>query len=575
MSHMGRLFPPAALLMLVVGFALGFLSANLAGLITLRPETVTQVSTSVTTSITTTTFIETKTTTLTTKTTVALEVPTFVFYNGQVVTMESDIALAEAIAIKGQKIIALGSNKEILALATSETRVINLEGMALLPGFVEGHTHILRFPHRREKTIDEAMALALSYGLTTVNEMAADKPFLDKLMEAEQQGRLRLRVNVYPEYNAGILDSNGKTITMQVWFPGHGPILELEHRLRVPGIKIFVDGAFSPGRGCPALTAPYPADFQSTPSFKAICLSERGDLYLPQEEVNKVVAAAQAAEFRVAFHAFGDRGIETALNALEQALKGESNERYRHQIHHNSLLRPDQLTRYANLKILASVRGYFNTCDQDSYQEGYGLERFEWAANRFALPGLGVHAFAEGDFGWTTDPSDRTSPRPINPLLTLYGLVTHKQLKSDGTSCDPKPWIARHKISVEQALRMLTIEPAYASSQENVIGSLKPGKFADLVVLSKNPLTVDPEQIKDIKVLVTMVNGRIEYCGPGHEALCPSFRSHGEGSALIGLMGNRTGNLENSLASLVSRKRSELGLQVSFLRNVNDKELAY
>jgi predicted amidohydrolase YtcJ len=134
---------------------------------------------------------------------------------------------------------------------------------------------------------------------------------------------------------------------------------------------------------------------------------------------------------------------------------------------------------------------------------------------------LGIHAFAEGDFGWTTDPSDRTSPRPINPLLTLYGFVTHQQLREDGTACEPDSWIARHQINVEKALKMLTIEPAYAVSQEDVIGSLAPGKFADLVILSDNPLTIDPNDIKDLKVLMTMVGGRVEYCAPGHEALCP------------------------------------------------------
>jgi predicted amidohydrolase YtcJ len=88
-------------------------------------------------------------------------------------------------------------------------------------------------------------------------------------------------------------------------------------------------------------------------------------LYLSQEEMNQVVAAAQAAGFRVAFHAMGDRAIDTVLNAIEYALNGESNERYRHQSHHNSLVRPDQLRRYVDLDALASVRGYFNTCDQE------------------------------------------------------------------------------------------------------------------------------------------------------------------------------------------------------------------
>jgi len=94
-------------------------------------------------------------------------------------------------------------------------------------------------------------------------------------------------------------------------------------------------------------------------------------------------------------------------------------------------------------------------------------------------------------------------------------------LRSDGTACQPDPWFAEHTITVEQALRMATVEPAFAVSQENVLGSLKPGKFADLVILSGNPLTVAPDTLKDLQVWMTMVGGQVQYCAPGHEALCP------------------------------------------------------
>ena len=68
---------------------------------------------------------------------------------------------------------------------------------------------------------------------------------------------------------------------------------------------------------------------------------------------------------------------------------------------------------------------------------------------------------------------------------------------------------------------MLTIEPAYAVFQEEVIGSLAPGKFADLIILSDNPFTIDPDSLIDLQVLLTMVGGNVEYCSPGYEDLCP------------------------------------------------------
>jgi predicted amidohydrolase YtcJ len=442
-----------------------------------------------------------------------------IFHNGTVLTMELDDPEAEAIAIQGDKVQAVGSDEEVLALQGPNTRMVDLAGRTLLPGFVAGHTHILRYPDRAGKTLDDAMDVALGYGFTTVTEKAADEPFLEQLMEAEREGRLRLRVNVFAEYNGGMLDDEGHQFFMRVWFPEHGPILDHDRKLRIPGIKIFVDGAFTGERGCWAVTEPFPEALQSESWFQELGCGPRGELYLSQDELNEAVAAAQAAGFSVAFHAMGDRAIDAALNAIEYALNGESNEQYRHQIQHNSLVRPDQLQRYATLNAAVEVGGYFNTCEQDFYAV-FGPERSEWVANRYALPGSGIHAYTGGgDFGWRSDPAD---PSGLDPLIVLYGMVTHQQLREDGSVCEPAPWIARHQISVERALQMLTIESAWAVSQEEVIGSLRPGKFADVVILSDNPLAVEPDAIKDLRVLMTMVGGRVEYCAPGHESSCPT-----------------------------------------------------
>jgi len=94
-------------------------------------------------------------------------------------------------------------------------------------------------------------------------------------------------------------------------------------------------------------------------------------------------------------------------------------------------------------------------------------------------------------------------------------------VNKDGTICKPEPWLVPNAISAEQALRIMTIESAYAVSQEDVIGTLEPGKYADLIILSGNPIEVDPDTIKDLKVLMTMVGGKVEYCMQGEEGLCP------------------------------------------------------
>jgi hypothetical protein len=345
--------------------------------------------------------------------------------------------------------------------------------------------------------------------------MWADDGYVQELLNAEAEGRLRLRVNVFPIFNEGILD-NGNKVIVRAWHPENDPITDSDRILRIPGIKFFVDGAGVPGRGCPAMSQPYDASTTSQEWFQQICGSEYGDLYWSQEELNQAVAEVQAAGFRAAFHAMGDQAIETALNAVEFSLDGQSNLQIRHQIQHSSLLRPDQLDRYVSMHILASVRGYFNTCDQDEYAS-------EWAANRYALPGAGVHAYLETDFGWTADPDDPLALRISNPMIHLYALVTHQQIRSDG-ACLPAPWLARHEITVEQALRMMTYEPAYAVSQEDVLGTLEPGKYADLIILSESPAAVDPDALKDLEVWMTMVGGQVEYCASGREAFCPGLQ---------------------------------------------------
>jgi predicted amidohydrolase YtcJ len=444
-----------------------------------------------------------------------------IFYNGVILTMESDKPQAQAIAVKGNYIQAVGSNSEIQNLQGLGTKVVNLNGLTLLPGFIDGHTHVLWVPEG--KTLDEVMQIVLSFGLTGVTEMTADQVFIDRLLSAEAQGQMRLRVNIFPNYNHSFLDAEGHSIYLGVWYPQNEPILDHYRKVRIPGIKIFTDGAMVPGRGCPALTEPYTEAFQADPIFQESCLSEYGDLYLDQDTMNQVVAEAQSAGFRVAFHTMGDRGADVVLNAIENALGGASNTVYRHQIQHNSHLRPDQMQRYADLDILASVRGAWQACDYDEdwYLFAHGPESYQYAANRYGLPGMGIHAYAEGDFGWTRDPYDRTSVRPLDPIMMLWGLVTRQRLQSSGPTCQPADWVSRHTISVEQALRMLTIEPAYAVSQEEFLGSLKPGKFADLVILSGNPLSVAPDALQNLRVWMTMVGGGVEYCAPGHAGLCP------------------------------------------------------
>ncbi|MGB8252663.1 MAG: amidohydrolase family protein, partial [Anaerolineaceae bacterium] len=399
----------------------------------------------------------------------------------------------------------------------SSTQVIDLDGNTLMPGFFDGHTHILAYPYRMDRTMDEAQEIAIHYGVTSVNEMSADQAMLDTLFQKEKDGSLRLRVNAFAPYNEGYLAEDRKSDIVATWFPENGPILATDRKVRIPGIKIFVDGAMTPNRGCWALSEPLSPE--AVAQFG--CASELGDFYWSsQDAINQVVRSAQEAGFRVAFHSMGDGAIEMSLNAIEYALAGQSNDLYRHAIQHNSLIRTDQINRMAEMGVVASVRGYADLCDPGNGAI-FGPERQLWYVNRYAIPGAGVHAFIESDFGWTSDPSDRFDPRNGDPLVQLYGIVTH-QFVNNGVVCSPNPIWHPEQISVEKALLMLTMEPAYAVSMESVVGSIEAGKYADLIILSANPLAVDPDQLKDLQVWMTMIAGKVEFCAAGHEGFCPS-----------------------------------------------------
>jgi predicted amidohydrolase YtcJ len=356
--------------------------------------------------------------------TVPAEPADIIFHNGAIITVEESQSVAEAIAIRGELILAVGTDEEILAMQGPDTTVIDLQGRAVLPGFIDGHTHLLAFPDRKGQTMEQAQEIALRYGLTTVNEMWADEAFLDRLFQAEEQGDLRIRVNVFASYNDGVLDGNRQKVFLKAWYPGHDPILDPQRRVRIPGIKIFIDGDnFRPVRGCWAFNDPIPADAWAIKN--GVCGTATGDLYWKQDELNQIVRQAQNAGYRVAFHSMGESAIESALNAIEFALDGQPNEQIRHQIEHNSMIRPDLLTRYEKLDILTSVRGYGDFCDLKQFIPDFGPERINWYANRYALPGLDIHSYIESDFGWTVDPEARHDQRSLDPIMQLYGIVTH------------------------------------------------------------------------------------------------------------------------------------------------------
>ena len=172
-----------------------------------------------------------------------------IYHNGDVITLEQQ-GVVQAIAIKGDTILAVGSNEDMLNLQGSATAVFDLQGRTLLPGFVEGHSHIVGNP-KEGISLDEAQEVALSFGWTTLNElrMNSDSRF-DEIEQAQQSGELRIRVNGFFQYNRARIDENGNSEVVEAFWLDQSPVLASDRFFRIVGIKIYVDGSLvlDPGR---------------------------------------------------------------------------------------------------------------------------------------------------------------------------------------------------------------------------------------------------------------------------------------------------------------------------------------
>lgn len=419
-----------------------------------------------------------------------------IFTNGVILTMDKDNPIVESIAIRGDEILSVGANNEVLKHRGANTLIVNLEGRTLMPGFVDAHSHMLFEAPNAGMNMETVQEYAIENGVTTSTESFVDQSILNDIQAFSNTGKIRIRFSLYLMYDNNCGDIVGD------WYKAYKPGQKLGPRLEVRGVKIFTDGG-----SCkvPAVSFEYPGGYG------------KGDLFLTQEQINQAVAEAQAAGFQVAIHALGDRSLEQAQDAIAAALNGQPNI-YRHRIDHNAVISPKLLPRYSQIGIIPVIFGAYPTCIRikpDSRMKylvpvEYGTWEWPWRALLDANPGLPI--------AWHADYPVFTR---ISPLYNMYGIVTRNEVAADGSICEAPDWLKQGAIRIEEALPMMTINSAYALFRENEVGSLKAGKQADLVILSDNPLQVAPDQLKDIIVRMTMIAGKVEYCAAGNETLCP------------------------------------------------------
>lgn len=525
--------------------------------------------------------------------------PDYVILNGRIFTSDSSQPSAEAFAVKNDRFIAVGSTAYINRLASRGTEIIDAEGMFIVPGFIDAHSHpsgagvnelvqvnadrrsvveikeaiaerarntprgqwvrafkyddtkldegrpINRFDldeaapenpvevrHRGGHTgVYNSMALGLAgvnaetpdppdgrfyrdengvltglvaekardvfrdlipsdssrqerangikliselmtaSGLTSVHQTGGNRQDMIAYQDARAEGGLRFRMYLFPRgqlffdlVNSGVRTGFGDEV------------------FRIGAVKFGADGSAS--ERTMAMSTP----FEGRPN-------DYGILTMDQQEIHEAVENAHRNDFQIGIHANGDVAIDMVLNAYERVQALWPRPDPRHRLEHCSLVNPELLRR---IKATGSIPTPFYTYVHYHGNKWvyYGEEKMKWMfAHKSFL-----------DYGIPVAPASDYTPGPYEPLMGIQSMVTRKDWMG-------RVWGANQRVTVDEALKICTINGAYASFEENIKGSITPGKLADFVILAEAPHDVDPDQIKNIEIVRTVVGGQTMFGG--------------------------------------------------------------
>jgi len=327
-----------------------------------------------------------------------------------------------------------------------------------------------------EQKLEYAQAasdFAASLGVTSVQDMSAGTD-VGVYQELMRQGKLKTRV-----YGCSTLSDYKRWERTGVRY-AFGDAM-----LRVGCLKGYADGSLG------STTAWFFDPYLDAPNTSGLARAE------VTTTMKQNIVDADKAGLQVFIHAIGDRANATVLDYYENVanVNGVRDRRFR--IEHAQHLRQEDIPRFGKLKVVASM------------QPMHVIDDGRWAWKRLDEKRLkGTYAFRTLlDSGGVLAFGSDSPVATINPLYGIYAAVTRRTLDDK----NPGGWIPEQKISVEEAVRAFTWGSAYAEFQERVKGTLEPGKLADLVIVSDDIFTIDPAKIRDAKVLVTIIDGKVVY----------------------------------------------------------------
>jgi predicted amidohydrolase YtcJ len=326
----------------------------------------------------------------------------------------------------------------------------------------------------RVSALNAAFAHLLSLGITSTHDAGIDAANLATYQQLRQAKQLPVRL--YPMLSA-------TDPALEAWLKA-GPIDDPLDLLDVRSVKIYGDGALG-SRGA-ALLAPY--------SDKP---KETGLLVTQPDKLTAVMKLTIDAGFQANVHAIGDYANQLALDRFESLQTEVQRKAGRHRIEHAQIVAPKDLPRFAKLHVLPSMQPTHATSDKNMAGDRLGVARLRGAYAWRSLVDDGNRIVGGSDY-------------PVelaNPFFGIHAAVTRQDQQNQPAG----GWLPEQKLTLVEALRSFTVDAAYGAFQDQSMGSLAPGMWADFILVDRDIVKVAPEQLWQTKVLATYVGGELKY----------------------------------------------------------------
>jgi len=330
-------------------------------------------------------------------------------------------------------------------------------------------------PGQTRQSVLAAITEANRWGLVGIHDAGVDRSTIEIYESLAREGRFNLR-------NYVMISDDSADIQHYL---SAGPRSALyDGRLWVRSIKLYSDGALG-SRGA-ALLAAYSDDPGNT-----------GLLVSAPAHIARVARAALSRGFQLSVHAIGDRGNRIVLDAFDAALRASPTAGHRFRIEHAQVISPADIPRFAELGVIPSMQASHQTSDMRWAEERLGPQRVRGAYAWRALLNTGVVIPNGSDF----------PVEDVNPLISFHAAVS----RQDASNWPAGGWHPDQVMTRDEALKSMTLWPAFAAFQERTMGSLAPGKYADFVILDRDIMRVPANEILGTQVIATYLGGRGVY----------------------------------------------------------------